>query len=72
MRERYGLPVIKEISHEDEKYSLENIVNNTVITLYSDRWQLHVCELCIMYRIVESLCCTSETNITLYVKHTSI
>lgn len=29
-------------------------------------------EHCIMYRIVESLCCTPEMNITLYVNYTSI
>lgn len=29
-------------------------------------------EYCVMYRIVKSLCCTPETNITLYFNYTSI
>ena len=29
-------------------------------------------EHCVMYKIVESLCCTPETNIILYVNYTSI
>ena len=35
---RYKLPVIRLISHRDEKYSLENIINKIVITLYGKRW----------------------------------
>ena len=38
---RYKLPVIKQVSHGDEKYSTRNIVNNTVQTLYGDGWSLH-------------------------------
>ena len=47
-----------------------NIVNNIVIMLY-DRWrmthgdQTYHGERWVMYRIVESLCCTPETNTTL-------
>lgn len=33
------LPVKKQISHGDINYSIENTVNNTVLTLYGDRWQ---------------------------------
>ena len=29
-------------------------------------------EHCIIYIIVESLCCTAETNVTLYVNYTSL
>ena len=28
---RYELPVIKQVSHWNEKYNIENIVNNIVI-----------------------------------------
>lgn len=27
-----------KISHQDEKYSIRNTVNNSVITLYGARW----------------------------------
>ena len=37
-------------------YSMENIVNNFVITLYGDKWYLT------MYKNIESLCCTLESN----------
>ena len=37
---KYKLPVIKQISHEDVRYSIGNTVNNIVITLYGDRWLL--------------------------------
>ena len=33
----YKHPVIKSVSHRDEKYSIGNIVNNMVI-MYGDRW----------------------------------
>lgn len=39
---RYKLPVIKQISHRDERGSRENRVNDIVVTLYGDRWQLHL------------------------------
>lgn len=29
-------------------------------------------EYCVMYKMVESLCCAPETNIALYVSYTSI
>ena len=38
-------------------YSIENIVNNFVITLYGDKWYLS------MYKNIESLYCTLESNI---------
>ena len=34
---RYKLPVMKSVSHGDEKYSRGNIFNNIEITLYGDR-----------------------------------
>ena len=37
---RYKPPILKEISHGDVKYSIRNMVNNTVITLYGNRWLL--------------------------------
>lgn len=47
---KYRLPVIKGVSHEDEKYSTGNIVSNVVITSYGD----HSClgEPCVICRIV--------------------
>ena len=35
---RYTLAVIKQKSHRDVMYSMVNIVNNIVITLYGDKW----------------------------------
>ena len=35
---RHKLPVTKSVSHEHEVYSMGNIVNNSVVSLYSDRW----------------------------------
>ena len=37
---KYKLVVIN--SHDDIKYSIGNIVNNIVITVYGDRWVLDV------------------------------
>lgn len=34
----YRLPVTEYINHETKKHSVENIVNDIVITLYGDRW----------------------------------
>ena len=69
---RYALPVIKQINHEDRKYSIGKIVN-IVITLNSDRWQLGLLwKSLLRYINVELLCCTPETNRILYVNYTSI
>ena len=38
---KYKLPVIKEISHGDEKDSIGNRVNN-IATTNGDRWCLHL------------------------------
>ena len=38
-------------------YSMENIANNFVITMYGDKWYLT------MYKNTKSLCCTPESNI---------
>ena len=54
---------------EKRKPSIENIVNNIIITLYGDKWNYNYSgKYFIMYIIVESLCYTPETN----VNHTSI
>ena len=42
-----------------------NTVSGSVIVLCDDRWQLHCGEHSIVYREVESLPCTPETNVTL-------
>ena len=34
---RFKLPVIKQVSHENEKDSIGNTANNIVIMLYGDR-----------------------------------
>lgn len=47
----------------------ENIVNN-IVMMYGD--DLHCGEHQVMYRIVELLCCTPETKITLYVNYNPI
>lgn len=39
---RYTLSFVKQISHRDVTYSVGNIVNNTAITLYDDRWLLNL------------------------------
>ena len=36
--ERYKLPVAKQLSQGFEMYSVGNIGNNCVISLYGDRW----------------------------------
>ena len=44
-------------------YSMKNIVNNIIITLYGDRWLLYFLRRAFLMHInVESLCCTPETN----------
>ena len=55
-------------SHGDVKYSIENIVNNIVITVCGARGVLDLSgEHFISYIKVESLCCTPDTNIILYI-----
>lgn len=61
------LPIIIQTSQRDEKRSIGNIV--TQQCLRGDRKQLHW--LSVMYRIVESLCGTPETD-TLYISHSSV
>lgn len=39
---RYKLPVIKEISHREEKSSTGKRVNNPTVTLFGDRWRLYL------------------------------
>ena len=34
---KYSLPVMEQISHRDERYSTENIVNGITIMSYGDR-----------------------------------
>ena len=58
------------IGHRDERYSPGNIVSGIVIALYGDRWYFD--EQRLTYKEAESLCCTPETNVTLWVNYTSI
>lgn len=69
---RYKLPVIKQVSGRDEKSSIGNIVHKTVKTFGEDEDYTYHGNHWEMYRTVESLCHTLETNITLYPKYTSI
>lgn len=58
----YKRPVIKERSHGDEKYGLENIVNNVVVTDGN-----HVLHGELNDRTIRLLCFTRRANITVYV-----
>ena len=50
-----------------------NTVNDIITTLHGDRWYWSYCgDHFIMYKNTEALCCTSETNIILYVNYNSI
>ena len=46
------------------KYSIKNIANNVVITMYGARWELEISErtLCKIYNCLTSMC-IPETNI---------
>ena len=56
------------ISHGDVKYSIGNRVDNTIITMYGDRWLLDCCSHhLVRYINIEFLCYIPETNIMLYV-----
>ena len=50
--------------------SIKNIVNGIVIVFVW--WQMAATLVIIVCRLRESLCCTPETNTTLYVNYTSI
>ena len=50
---------------------MRSIVSDTVIALNSDDGS-YFYEHSIMYRFIESLCCTPETNVTLHINSTSI
>ena len=73
MREikRYKLSVAKQMSRGHEIYSVGNIVNNYVISLVTDSNQTYHGDYFEMYRNIESLCCTTGTNIVLQVNYTS-
>ena len=57
--QKYKLPVINLVSYRDEKYSIGKTVNK-VIEWYGDGHYAHHGEPRVMYRLVESLCCTLE------------
>ena len=52
--------------------SIGNTVDNVVLTLVAEGDYTYHGEHGVMSRIVEPLCCTQVTNITLYVNCTSI
>ena len=41
-RGRYKLPVMESTNHRDESHTIGSMVNGAVITLYGDRWWLHL------------------------------
>lgn len=51
---------------------MRKTVNDTGMGFCGDRWQPHSDERSIMYKLVESLQCTPETNVTLCVCYTQI
>ena len=56
-------------------HSTGNTVNNSVITLYGDRWLLDFYgsdHIIIRYINVKLLCGTPETNMILYIRYTLI
>ena len=55
---KHKVPVIKYMSHRDEKYSIEYIVHGIVMALLGDRWKHSV-----TYKIVQSLC-APKMNVT--------
>lgn len=64
MGEGECLPVMGGRSHREEGHSIGNRVNGTVITLYGDRWQLHLWWARMTDRLVQLLGPTPETNAT--------
>ena len=56
-------------SHEYEIYSVRNIVNNYIISLYGN--QTYHGDHFEMYRNTKPLCCVTETNILFQVNYTS-
>ena len=44
------------MSCREKMYSERNIVNNNVIFLYGDKWQLDYCDHFVMYRDIKLLC----------------
>lgn len=65
---RYKFSVIKQVSHRDEKYSIRNIVINTVITMYDD-YTYHDQQQ-ILHRMSNHYIVLLK--LTLYVNHNSI
>lgn len=66
---RYRPPGMKWVSAGDRRYRIRNRVKGIVIALFSD--SSYACgEHSIMYRLVESLSCTTETNVTFSVNST--
>lgn len=37
---KYKFPLLKQVSHRDDKCSMANIAGNIVVTLHGDRWWL--------------------------------
>lgn len=53
------------INYENERHTIGNEVDDIVVALLGDRWQLTlvVSTDSIRYRVVESLCCIAETTL---------
>lgn len=69
-RRRNRLWVMEWTSHRNKRYSIGSMVSGTIIVLYSD--SRYTCDHSITNRIVDSLCCTLETNVTLCLNYGQI
>ena len=38
----HRLSILKQVSHRGVTHSLGNIINNTVVTVYGDRWEVNL------------------------------
>ena len=61
----------KNTCHENKRHSIGNIVSGTVIVFMVTDGR-YTCEHSIMGKLVESLWCTHETNVTYYVHYIQI
>ena len=62
----------KDCPRANRRCTVGNMVNEIVVVVYGDSWQLHCGEHSRTYRDVDSLCCTYEANVALCVQYTSI
>ena len=66
---RYGPTVIEWINNGYKRYSIGNIVIGVVIVLCDDRCSYTSGDHNTTFKLIESVCFTSVTNIILYFKY---